>query len=256
VRALALVFVACACSAPDATPADAGKDAAKAQKEASAPDDDVATTPSPSVNGVVTDTQGTPWADAKVQVCSASLCTLGSADAAGAFSVHVPAGKKYHVIAHPPPSDPREGSAGIAVLQDVLTTDVTLASPIAIPITGAHSSLPNAAVTQDLALDANAADVSFTGEAYFSGVLVAASPFPSLATWALNPWGTRTNPGKTIAVTIANTFGLAPGDTVSVFAVNESTAELVGPSTGTVSSDGTTIVGATIDRVTWIVVTH
>ncbi|HEY2370183.1 MAG TPA: hypothetical protein VGH87_27495, partial [Polyangiaceae bacterium] len=83
-----------------------------------------------------------------------------------------------------------------------------------------------------------------------------ASPFPSIATWALDPWGTRTIAGKTIAVTIANTFGLAPGDTVSVYAVNESTAELVGPTTGTVSSDGTTITGATIDRVTWIVVTH
>jgi len=58
------------------------------------------------------------------------------------------------------------------------------------------------------------------------------------------------------AQTIANTLGLAPGDTVSVYAVDESTAELVGPSPATVSSDGKTIAGATIDRVTWIVVTH
>jgi hypothetical protein len=256
VRAFALVF-ACACSsAPDVAPNDAGKDVVKTEKDASAPTDDVVTTVNPSVSGVVTDTQGTPWANAKVQVCSASLCTLGNADGNGAFSVQVPAGKKYHVMAHPPAGDAREGSAGIAVLDDVLTTDMTLASPVAIPITGAHASLPNAAVTQDLTLTANAADVSFTGDAYFSGVSVASSPFPSIATWALNPWGTRTNPTKTIAVTMTNTFGLAPGDTVSVYTVNESTAELVGPTQGTVSSDGQTITGATIDRVTWIVVTH
>ena len=253
-RFVALVFV-CACGAPDAAPIDAGKDAAKTQKDASAPED-VATIVNPSVSGVVTDTQGAPWANAKLQVCSASLCTLGSADASGAFSVQVPAGNKYHVIAHPPASDPREGSAGIAVMQDILTTDTALPSPIAIPITGAHASLPNASVTQDLVLTANASDVSFTGEAYFSGVSVTDSPLSNaIATWALNPWGTRTNPGKTIAVTISNTFGLAPGDTVSVYAVNESTAELAPPTTGTVSSDGQTITGATIDRVTWIVVT-
>jgi hypothetical protein len=241
---IALALFLCACSAPGAEPTvDAGPD-------------DVATIVNPSVSGVVTDAQGAPWSDAKVQVCSASLCTLGNADGAGAFSVHVPAGKRYHVIAHPPPNDPREGSAGLAVLADVLTSDVVLPSPIAIPITGAHASLPSAAVTQDVTLDANAADVAFSGEAYFSGVSVTASPYPALAAWALDPWGTRTNPGKTIAVTIANTFGLAPGDTVSVYAVNESTAELVGPTQGTVSSDGKTITGATIDRVTWIVVTH
>lgn len=256
-RFVALVFFVCACGAPDATPIDAGKDAAKTQKDASAPEEDVVTIASPSVSGVVTDTDGTPWANAKLQVCSASLCTLGTADASGAFSVHVPAGKKYHVIAHPPPGDPREGSAGIAVMQDVLTTDFTLPSPVAIPITGAHASLPSAPVTQDLTLTANASDVSFNGDAYFSGVSVTSSPFAgALATWALNPWGTRTNPGQTIAVTIANTLGLAPGETVSVWAVNEGTAELVGPTTGTVSSDGKTITGATIDRVTWIVVTH
>ncbi len=255
---LALAFL-CACSsAPDASPTDAGNDAAKAPKEdASAPDEDVVTTVSPSVSGVVTDTQGTPWPNAKIQVCSDALCTLGNADGAGAFSVRVPAGKTYHVMAHPPAGDPREGSTGIAVLADVLTTDVTLASPVAIPITGAHASLPDAVVTSDLTLTANAPDVDFTGDAYFSGVSVTASPFASaIATWALNPWGTRTNPGKTIAVTLANGFGLAPGDTVSVYAVNESTAELVGPTTGTVSSDGKTITGATIDRATWIVVTH
>lgn len=208
------------------------------------------------MSGVVIDAQGAPWPDANVQVCSAALCTVGKAGAAGAFSVHVPAGTKYHVIAHPPPNDPREGSAGVAVLDDVLTSDVTLASPVTIPITGAHASLPDAAVTSDLTLTANASDVAFSGDAYFSGVSVAASPFPSIATWALNPWGARTSPGKAIAVTIANTFGLAPGATVSVYAVNESTAELVGPSPGTVSSDGKTITGATIDRVTWIVVTR
>ena len=239
----------------DARADDAGKDAAKTQKDASAPIDDVVVPVNPSVNGVVTDTDGAPWANAKVQVCSASLCTLGNADGAGAFSVQVPAGKTYHVMAHPPAGDPREGSAGIAVLQDVLTTDVTLASPVAIPVTGAHTSLPSAAVTQDLTLTANASDVSFASDAYFSAVSVTTSPFPSIATWALNPWGTRTVVGKPIGVTLANTFGLAPGDTVSVYAVNESTAELVGPTTGTVSTDGKTITGATIDRVTWIVVT-
>jgi hypothetical protein len=255
---LALVAFLCACSsAPDAVPTDAGKDVAKAPKEDASAPDDVVTVVNPSVSGVVTDTKGAPWPDAKVQVCSDALCTLGNADGTGAFSVQVPAGKTYHVMAHPPASDPREGSTGIAELADILTTDVTLPSPVAIPITGAHASLPNAAVTQDLTLTANAPDVSFTGDAYFSGVAVTSSPFASsIATWALNPWATRTNAGKTIAVTMSNTFGLSPGDTVSVYAVNETTAELVGPSTGTVSSDGKTITGATIDRVTWIVVTH
>ena len=250
-----LLLLSCACSAPDVTPiADAGSDAHASAKDVSAPE--VAPNTNPHVSGVVTDPQGAPWPDAKIQVCSASLCTLGNADAAGAFSVLVPAGNRYLVIAHAAPGDPRDTSAGLAVLSDVLTTDVTLPSPIAIPILGARQALPSAAVTQDLTLGANAADVSVSGDAYFSGVSVTASPYPGLAAWALGPWGTRTNPTKTIAVTIANHFGLAPGDTVSVCAVNESTAELGPPSQATVSSDGTTISGANIDRVTWVVLAH
>jgi hypothetical protein len=266
VVALALVLVACSAPPVPSEP-DAGADAHAKDSAAL----DVAVAPDDSgpakitVSGDVVDMQGAPWANAKVQVCSSALCTLGNADGSGAFAVQVPAGNHYHVIARPPPSDPREGSAGLGVLADALVADTTLASPVPIPITGAHASLAApAAVTTDLTLTANAADVAFNGSAYFSGVSVEQAKWPAfvvagktiLAMWALDPWGTRTNPGKTIAVTIANSFGLAPGDIASVYAVNETTAELGTPTQATVSTDGATLSGATLDRVTWVVLAH
>jgi hypothetical protein len=262
-RRLALAFLV-ACGAPAETLADAGKDASvDRHTDVVAPEQEASTTSTLTVSGNVVDTSDAPWANAKVQVCSSALCTIGNADTKGAFAVQVPSGNRYHVIARPPPNDPREGSAGLGVLADTLVADTTLDAPIRIPVTGAHASSP-AAVTPDLTLTANMADVSFSGEAYFSGVSIAQAQWPAfvvpgktiLAMWALDPWGTRTSPGKTIAVTIANTYGLASGDTVSVYAVNETTAELGTPTQGTVSTDGATIAGATIDRVTWIVLAH
>jgi hypothetical protein len=266
--ALAIVLVGCGASPASSAP-DAGTDAHAKDSAAL----DVATTPDDAgpakitVSGDVVDMQGAPWANAKVQVCSAALCTLGNADGAGAFAVQVPAGSHYHVIARPSPNDPLQASAsaGLGVLADTLVADTALASPVPIPITGAHASLAApAAVTTDLTLAANAADVAFSGEAYFSGVSIPQASWPAfviagktiLAMWALDPWGTRTTPGKTITVTIANSFGLAPSDVASVYAVNEATAELGAPTEASVSSDGTTLAGATIDRVTWIVLAH
>jgi len=263
VKRLALALLV-GCGAGETSLPDAGKDAsADRAPDVATPEQEASTTTPITVSGEVVDTSGAPWANAKVQVCSSALCTIGSSNGAGAFAVQVPPGNRYHVIARPAPSDAREGSAGLGVLADTLVADTTLAAPIHVPVTGAHASSP-AAVTPELTLVANPADVSFSGEAYFAGVSVAQSQWPAfdvpgktiLAMWALNPWGTRTNPGKTIAVTIANGFGLAAGDAVSVYAVNEGTAELVGPTPGTVSTDGTTIGGATIDRVTWIVLAH
>ena len=264
--ALALVLVGCS-APPASSEPDASADAHVKDSAAL----DAATTPDDSgpakitVSGDVVDMQGAPWANAKVQVCSTALCTLGNADGTGAFAVQVPSGSHYHVIARPSPSDPREGSAGLGVLADTLVADTALASPVPIPITGAHASLAApAAVTSDLTLTANAADVAFSAEAYFSGVSIAQPSWPAfvvagktiLAMWALDPWGTRTNPGKTIAVTIANSFGLAANDVAAVYAVNETTAELGAEAQATVSSDGTMLTGATIDRVTWIVLAH
>jgi hypothetical protein len=221
--------------------------------------------PPVNVSGNVVDPDDAPWAAANVQVCSGALCTLGKANASGAFDVAVPEGNLYHVIARPPSTDAREGSAGLAVLANVLTTDTTLAAPIAIPITGAHQTLgAPALVASDLTLTANAADLAFDDDAYLAGTSVAESEWPAfvvagrtiLAMWALDPWGTRANTGKTIGVSIANHFGLAAGASASVYAVNELTAELGAESDATVSADGATIDGATIDRVTWIVLAH
>ncbi len=264
VALLALVCVACSAPAPTTTSPEGGAPEASAPETGT--DEDTGTPIAmASVSGDVVDSQGAPWAAAKIQVCSETVCTLGNANASGAFHVSVPANDHYHVIAHPPPTDAREGSAGLFVLADLVTADVALGSPVPIFVTGAHATLgAPAAVTNDLTLTANASDVSFYGDAYFSGVSVPQSAWPAfaiagktiLAMWALNPWGTRTNAQKTIAVSIANHFGLAAGDAASVYAVNETTAALGAASAATVSSDGTTIDGATIDRVTWVVLAH
>jgi len=271
--ALALACVACvacsACSAaspaaPDAAPSAPGDDAGDAGTG------DEAAAATVDVSGSVVDSLGAPWASATVQVCSATVCTLGKADSAGAFSVAVPPNDHYHVIAHASPTDPRNASAGIGVVPTLVTSDTALASPVVVPVTGAIVSLHadagafDAAVTSDLTLSGSAADLAFGGDAYLAAVRLDASAWPAfsipgetiLAIWALNPWGTHATPQETIAVAIENGFGLAPGDTASVFTVDETTAELGAPSTATVSDDGATLAGATIDRITWIVLAH
>jgi hypothetical protein len=256
-RSVAILFCV-ACSAPPAATAEAGASDASDAVDASA---------SIHVTGAVVDAQNAPWAAAKIQVCSDALCTLGDADASGAFDVQVTAGNFYHVITRPSPSDTREGSAGLFVLQNMLTSDTALDAPIPIPVTGAHLTQGDAGnisgqVASDLTLTGNVSDIGFYGDAFFSGVAIAQNQSPAfsiegkniLAMWALNPWGTRANSGKTIGVSIANHFGLNAGDAVSVYAVNETTAALDPPTEALVSTDATTIDGATIDRLTWIVV--
>lgn len=255
VRLVAFSIALVACGAPEASSTDAG-----VVGEAGAA--------AIAVRGDVIDAQGAPWASALVQVCSETLCTLGNADAQGAFSVQVPAGDRYHVIARPSPSDAREGSAGFFVQSAVLTSDTALGAPIPIPITGAHvaadaSGSISGNVASDLALSASASDVAFYGDAYFAGASVPESAWPAfsiegktiLAMWALNPWATHANPNATIAVTIANHFGLAANDVASVYVVNETTAELGAANVATVSADGASIASS-VDRLTWIVLAH
>ncbi len=255
--------VACSAALP------IGSDAGTPVKEAGAASDtgvvEEAGAPKVSVSGDVVDSENAAWASAKIQVCSETVCTLGNADGSGAFHVLVASGDRYHVIARPAVADTREGSAGLFVLADALTADVTLDSPVHLPVTGAHFTLSSPAnVTSDLTLTANAADLAFYGDAFVAGVSIAQAEWPAftiagktiLAMWALNPWGTRANAGKTIAVTMSNAYGLAANDTASVYAVNELTAELGTPTTATVSGDAKTLDGATIDRVTWVVLAH
>jgi hypothetical protein len=247
----ALLLVAC--GAPAAPPTDApdAGDAAPAKVE---------------VTGAVVDSQGAAWGAAKIQVCSETVCTLGDADETGAFAVAVPAGDRYHVIARPGPGDSRAGSAGVGVFPSVVVSDTALAAPVVLPVTGAEIALDpdggavDAAVTADLTLSARAADLDFYGEPYLAAVRLDAAAWPALSTpgtvlavWALNPWGTRAETGKSIAVTIRNDFGLAPGELAQVYAISETTAEVGAPSDAVVSDDGAVIAGATVDRVTWIV---
>ena len=133
------------CGAGETSLPDAGKDAsADRAPDVATPEQEASTTTPITVSGEVVDTSGAPWANAKVQVCSSALCTIGSSNGAGAFAVQVPPGNRYHVIARPAPSDAREGSAGLGVLADTLVADTTLAAPIHVPVTGAHASSPAA----------------------------------------------------------------------------------------------------------------
>jgi hypothetical protein len=198
----------------------------------------------PIVSGTVVDDTSNAVAGAKVQVCNETLCTLGDADDAGAFHVTVPVGSGYHVIAHAPSTDPRDTSAGIGLIGDV-TSDVTL--QVVIPVMGTRATSSSAAVTTDLSVALP------SGVPWVAGAAVTHGPTfgkAVLATWALAPWATYA-PGT--AVTIANHFGLAAGSTVFVYAVNDTTADLLAPSQATVSMDGSVITGATIDRFTWVV---
>lgn len=268
-RYAALLFlVACGggavTGASDAGPTHDASAPDAAADDASDPGSDAAPTAMIHVSGVVVDAQNAPWAAAKIQVCSASVCTLGNADASGAFDVSVLANDHYHVIAHPSPTDSRDGSAGIGVFPSILSSDAALAAPVVLPVTGARTNVSgafDAHVTTDLELAGTAADLDYASAAYVAAVRVDSAAWPAfsipnqtiLAIWALNPWGTRTLPSKTIAVTIQNGFGLSAGDTASVYALSETTADLGTPTTATVSPDSTTLTGATIDRLTWMV---
>ena len=214
------------------------------------------------VSGAVVDAHGVGWPAAKIQVCSATVCTIGDASATGAFEVAVPRGDRYHVIARPAPGDARDGSAGIGVLDGLLAGDETLAEPVVLPVTGARVALgaspTAAAVTPDLTLTASATDLDFYGDAYVAAVRLDPDAWPALsvpgktvlAIWALNPWGTRAS--KAVPVTIQNSFSLAPGDAAAVYAVDEATAALGPPAEASVSADGATLASS-VDRLTWIV---
>jgi hypothetical protein len=259
-RAAVLVF-ACAgalrCSDAGSIPLGGDGGSAEAAAEASAVTYDV--------SGTIVDGSNVGWAGAMIQVCNEALCTLGNTDTTGAFRVSVPPGAGYHVIARPGPSDTREASAGLGIVGNV-AADVALA-PIAIPVMGPKVELAgdagpqSVAVTSDLTLTASVAGIDFEADAYLAGASVPSASWPAfaipgktiLAMWALDPWGTRANVGQTIGVAISNVFGLAPGATVSVYAVSELTAELGTASAGVVSTDGTSITGSTVDRVTWVV---
>jgi hypothetical protein len=217
------------------------------------------------VSGVVVDSTNATLGGAKVQVCNEALCTLGNADASGAFRVAVPDGTGYHVIAHAAPVDVRVTSAGRGIVGDV-NADVVLSAPIVIPVMGAKvlldgdAGVQTCAVTSDLTLTVAASDLELSGDAFVAGASVT-TPFAIagktvLGVWALAPWGTHTSAGKTVGLTIANNFGLAPGDSASVYAVSELTAAALSPSSATVNTDGTEIIGASVDRVTWVVLTR
>lgn len=247
-RALfAILLLACGGGAE--TPTDAGGEAAASQAH---------------VRGAIVDAAGRGWSNAKIQVCSATVCTLGDATTTGAFDVAVPSGDRYHVIARPGPGDSRDGSAGIGVLAAPVASDTSLATPVVLPVTGVRIPLGDAtvaAVTPDLTLTASASDLEFSGDSYVAAVRVDPAAWPAfsipgttiLAMWALNPWGTRASAGKTIAVTIQNSFSIA--DAASIYTLDEGTAELGPESKATPSADGTTLA-ATIDRLTWIVLAH
>ncbi len=256
------LLVACG-AAPAAEPKDAGaRDSAATAQDASATEEP---TPECVVSGVVADPSGQPWLGATVQVCSESLCTLGKAPS-GSFAVDVPCGAFYHVIAREDPGDTRPASAGVSVIADEVTSDVSLAAPVTIPVTPAPAALASGTqsidLTTELTLTLDPADLVFYGNAAVAAVRVDPGQWPAfviqgktvLAMWALAPWGTRARAGKTIGVTVKNVFGLSAGDGVSFFAVSETTASLLVPTQGTVTSDGALVAGATIDRVTWIVV--
>ena len=273
-RWLPLTLALIACGPSDANPTDGGLDAADAHKAQDGVTPDVYDEPTPvcHVSGTASDSQDVPWALAKLQVCSTSLCTLGNAATDGTFSVGVPCNAHYRVLAQPPTGDPHNTSDGIGVLTNIVTADVTLPTPVRIPETGAPVALTTGSQTVSVAtslkLTTDPADLTFFGPTELAGALIDQAKWPPfafpsdagaptvLATWALLPFGTVAMPSKTIAITVDNTpFALATSATVSFYQVSETTAELMpNPSTGTVQANGT-ITGGTVTRVTWIVMT-
>jgi hypothetical protein len=261
------------CSPNEANPTDAGSDA-DAHGTHDVAQVDVYDEPTPicRVSGTVTDFQDAPWAGARLQVCSTALCTLGTAAGDGTFTVGVSCNASYHVLARPPVGDTRYTSDGIGVIPNTVTMDVALTTPVRIPQTGTPIALTGGSqtvsVATDLKLTINPSDLAFSGTAQIAGVLIDNTKWPPfifpgdagtktvLAMWALLPFGTTTNAGKTVALTVDNTtFALTTGTSVSFYQVNETTAELMpNPSTGVVQANGT-ITGGTVTRITWIVMT-
>jgi hypothetical protein len=196
--------------------------------------------PPPAVSGMVVDDSNVVVANATVQVCNETLCTLGKTDATGSFAVSVPPGSGYHVIAHTSASDPRATSAGLAIVGDV-DGAVMLQSPIVIPVVGALA---------DVSIGAPSVTVE--------GVLIPAADWPAfglpnetiLAMWALAPWAIY---DQGMTVTLANHFSLPAGSSAHVYAVNDTSAALLPPTVATVSLDGASLTGATVDRLTWLV---
>src|ERR1019366_2945566 len=155
----------------------------------------------------------------------------------------VPCNAHYHVLAQPPMGDTHNNTSdGIGVITADVTTDVTLMTNVRIPETGAPIALtggPQAVnVGTGLTLTTDPMDLNFSAVAQLAGVLVDQTKWPAfapaapdggtatiLAMWALLPWGTTTKPGdagnRTVAVTIANSFGFAANATVSLYQVSE-----------------------------------
>lgn len=226
--ALAALLVACGGSSPEVVVDSGTPDVAKASSFA--------------VSGVVVDDASAPLSGAKVQVCNASLCVIASADTTGAFHATVPPGAGYHAMAHAPGNT----SAGIRIVGDV-AADIALTAPIVVPTLGTAIPFSNgtADVTIDLTLATDATDIPTIAAAS-----IPQEQWPAFATsgnvvavWALAPWATH----DAIDVTIANHFGLTAA---TVYAVDETTAEVGAPATATVTS---ATITAKIDRVTWIV---
>ncbi len=268
VLAAAASMAACS-SSPDTTAApDGGDDAAVdvATDTAQPPDEPAVTY---HVGGTVLDFQDAGYATAQVTVC-ASLCVYATVDDAGAFTATVPAGDGYHVKATGTPGDGRTASA-LEQPIGTLDKDVTLAAPLYLPETGAGTVVSSAQTVDlgDVTLAVDPATLSLpfgVTTAYAAAIAVPADKQPGLTPdgkvagktilgmWALNPYGTTSS--TPMAVTFKNTFGLSPSDPVTVYTMDDNNAQLVDPSDGTVSGDGQTITGATVKRMTWIVLAH
>ena len=78
-----------------------------------------------------------------------------------------------------------------------------------------------------------------------------------LATYGFWPFGARTDVAEGFPIELANEFGLAPGDAVTLWQIERETCVLEPIGAAVVTDDGVRIVsdGPSIDTLSWLVVT-
>ncbi len=223
--------------------------------------------PSYTLTAKITDSEGTPLAEANASICG-NACFYGTAGADGTLTkTNLPAAT-YVMQVGGAKTDARALSK--VAFSIVIDSNRTLDKPVRVPIVGSKVPITGAVEPRSLGagltLIAGSTGLTLPAGAdenapFFAGAKVAADASPAyvfegkkvLDYWALAPF-TASSDVKS-GVQIDNTYSLAAGASASLFTLNVTTGEFEEAVTLTVSSDGKTLGTAEqegISKITWL----
>ncbi|MEQ1502855.1 MAG: hypothetical protein ABMB14_11525 [Myxococcota bacterium] len=249
------------------TDADADADSDTDTDTDSDADTDPTTVPTASLDGTVLAADGGPFAGAPIRFCRNGFCKNGESDAAGAFAfTEVPS--EWHAL-EAVSLDPIEvGGLATAFVPLSFADDEHRAVELTmLPFTsgGPVAIAPSEqSVGEGLWITAGRDDLVpplfFDDATAVAGVQLPPSAWVPvdgiagtvLAMWYVGPFDYKAADAAGIPVRIANTFGLADGDTVEVYVGSyDDSAWLPG---GTATADGADLVGAHLPVLATVIV--